>query len=397
MNKWDNEDMESLLHIKEALRTLRRDLGYDFAAFASVTHDHHSLLSWVSASGNRSDKYRRIVLEPGKGIAGVVYRKGKPIIINDVREKLDHHELVEAPILLAEDLSSLAALPLFFSGKTEGVLLLALRRKVNITEEMYRQITERLQDGFCGMNTVFSKYEEILNPEWAPKYESLPIYELTDLSVLHAVLRERRRIAQDLHDGVIQDILGVQMQLRTLKYCQTKEDADMVLREADLALTDIQKELRQIMRNVQPDILEEMGLMRACKEYIRFLRSSYGTQIEFTQNIGRNRYKEEVETIAYRIFQEAAGNACRHAQCSCITVSLMEEEDSLSLSVRDDGSGFDPNVKSRRENSTGMGLPGMQYWALMIDADYSLSSAPGKGTTMNLRIPLRPGHQQEEL
>ncbi len=91
---------------KEAIHILRRQAGFDFAGIASVVRTNRTLLVWRAASGNRNRNYLKIVLEPGKGIAGGVFQHKKTMIVQDVKACYTESEIVHSPILLAEDLGS---------------------------------------------------------------------------------------------------------------------------------------------------------------------------------------------------------------------------------------------------------------------------------------------------
>lgn len=369
----------------ESLREIRKKAGFDFAGMASVIHGRSTLLVWRAASGNRNKNYLKIVLEPGKGVAGGVFRREKPMVVQDTLLSYSEDEIVHSPILLAEDLRSFAAFPLWQDGKVESILLLAMRREGMVNRESYDQVLALLADGIGGMEVRPVPYEEALE-RMRPEYRSLPIYELVDVPVRAALREERHRIAQDLHDSVIQDLLGVQMQLRTLKYAQGRDEMEEGLRVADESLSQIQTELREILASVKPGIVEDLGLAAAFRQHFRFLESSHGIDVEFRENAGTRRFSAETETVVYRICQEATANACKYSGSSRIEVDLLlTKEGELRLEVRDGGSGFDTG--NLRIEGGGMGLPGMHYWASSIGGDLTVRAAPGKGTSILLVVP----------
>lgn len=111
-----------------------------------------------------------------------------------------------------------------------------------------------------------------------------------------------------------------------------------------------------------------------------FLQQSIGIRIEFKQNVNDIRYGYEEETVFYRICQEALLNACKYAECEHIKVSLFQTQGFLILEVTDDGKGFDPDRIEIK--GSGMGLLGMAERAELIDAELTVQSAPGKGTSV---------------
>lgn len=107
---------------------IREVIGYDFAslAFAQSAKDEF-VITWQYVSGNLNDRYKRIQLQSGKGIAGMVFKTGKPLLVLDVEEELAQSERFQYPIIVSEQLASLAAIPLFELDRVTGVLLVGYR------------------------------------------------------------------------------------------------------------------------------------------------------------------------------------------------------------------------------------------------------------------------------
>ena len=371
----------------EQLRELLTSTGLDFAAVADVFHGVSTILTWTEAAGNRNDNYQKIVLEPGKGIAGGVYKMEKTIVVQDTESEYKEEEMVHAPILMAEAIRSYAAFPLRNEERVEGVLLLAMRSPGAFTKNRYDQIFRLVESGVCGMQVQGDSYETALyalQPQ--QPYKAVPIYELVDIPIRKALCKERHRIARDLHDSVIQNLTGVQMLLRTLAYAEDKEEIRKGLRIADESLGETQKELREILVNVRPAIVEDIGLTAALQAHFRFLEQSFQVTILFNQNIENRRFEAEVETVIYRTAQEAAANACKYAEADRIDVSLRLTDDVLRLVVTDRGKGFGADQVS--EGKTGMGLPGMQYWADSVGGKLAVRSLAGEGTEIRLEVPV---------
>ena len=103
------------------LRTLRRQCGFDFAGLACAIRGRRTLLTWREASGNRNRNYLKIVLEPGKGIAGGVFQRRKAMVVQNALLQYSESERVHTPILLAEDIQSFVAFPLWKDGEVDAV------------------------------------------------------------------------------------------------------------------------------------------------------------------------------------------------------------------------------------------------------------------------------------
>lgn len=128
---------------------LREELGCDFVslAFAQSATDGF-VITWQYASGNLNDRFKRIVLQPGKGLAGYVYKTGKPIFVADVRKEINASDLFNYPIIMSEQLHSLATIPLFQADRVAGVFLAGYREENKLTKEVMERLRQALDSRF---------------------------------------------------------------------------------------------------------------------------------------------------------------------------------------------------------------------------------------------------------
>lgn len=140
-------DLAEKPEVEEACRDLRNEVGCDFAALA-IQNKIGPDVKWHYASGNRNDKYKRITVRYGKGIAGKVISTGRPLMVTDFPSDISG-KVLEHPIMLAEQLISAYAAPVFFNGVPKGVLLIGKRNRHLYTEkeqESVRQKAKRLEE-----------------------------------------------------------------------------------------------------------------------------------------------------------------------------------------------------------------------------------------------------------
>lgn len=124
---------------------LREMLACDFISLAiAKSASEGSEITWQYASGNLNDRYKRIVLHSGKGIAGVVFKTGKEMIVNSVKDELLEKDLFNYPIIVSEQLSSLAAVPLFQFSRVAGVLLIGYRQAHRVTSQLCNELNQHL-------------------------------------------------------------------------------------------------------------------------------------------------------------------------------------------------------------------------------------------------------------
>lgn len=204
-------------------------------------------------------------------------------------------------------------------------------------------------------------------------------------NVIKAQENERKRISRELHDSVAQELLSAVVDLRALKYMTDDKDVLKKTNESTATLTRLMDDIRNLSVELRPSALDDLGLEAAFRSHFKRLVESSGLNIDFTSTIERNRYENEVETVLYRVCQEAVFNAIKYAQVETVQVHLFEEGNILQLIVKDEGIGF---IFGDHPIGTGLGLYGMNERAELVLGNVSISSGIGKGTTVHLRVPL---------
>ncbi len=201
--------------------------------------------------------------------------------------------------------------------------------------------------------------------------------------VLSAQEAERRRIAQELHDQIGQNLTAVVLELKRLHGRVDPEWADTLADAQELARESLE-ELRRISYELRPAALDDLGLASA----LAALAGSIGRRVgvDVTHDVDRELppLPPDVELAVYRVAQEALTNAVRHAACTHVRVSLVGEPGAVLLRVSDNGRGLGPGPTS------GGGIRGMRERALMIGGRLVLGVGPEGGVEVDLRVPLPP-------
>jgi signal transduction histidine kinase len=194
---------------------------------------------------------------------------------------------------------------------------------------------------------------------------------------------ERSRIAKDLHDGVGGLLSGVRISLANIQSrLQLKQDDELVFERSMDMLDGSMQELRRVAHAMKPPSLEMFGLKVALRDYVETV-NSMKTLKTFFQPIGEERrFDHEHELIIYRIIQELINNVLKHAQATECLVQLSFVSDHLSITVEDDGKGFD----AKKENH-GMGWDNIRQRVDFLKGSLDLHSAEGKGTSVQITIP----------
>jgi signal transduction histidine kinase len=213
--------------------------------------------------------------------------------------------------------------------------------------------------------------------------------EITALNerLMKAQEQERIRIAGELHDGVMQEMLAATMLLGTAKRRLSADaDAKATIDKVQDKLIKVGTDIRQLSHDLHPPVLQEQGLPDAVRGYCEQFSSSSGIPVSCDADDDVRDLSRGVALALFRIVQEALGNAARHAHAKGITVRLTRSGDDVSLTVSDDGAGFDAN---RLAASGGLGLVMMRERATQLNGAFAFESAPGRGTTVTVVVPFR--------
>ncbi|MFQ5856921.1 MAG: GAF domain-containing protein [Anaerolineae bacterium] len=211
---------------------------------------------------------------------------------------------------------------------------------------------------------------------------------LTD--TVHIQERERARIAHDMHDGVIQLVVGALYEIQTARQSFTDDHDGLERLETSLELIQqVEAEIRRAVYDLRPPILDAKGLVPALREYAGRFQSIAGMPCTFHVSGTPRRLAPEAEIAIYRIVQEALHNVQSHANASTAEILVRFGPPGLWLMVQDDGQGFDPDSAPTTAGDH-MGLLGMRERAQSIDAELDIQSTPGEGTCIVLRAPAKP-------
>lgn len=203
---------------------------------------------------------------------------------------------------------------------------------------------------------------------------------------------ERRRIARELHDGLGQTLTALTNQLERLQQkLDGREPSDVAARLADsvemarLALNEI----RELSRLIRPPVLDDLGLASALSWLARTLEQRAGLHVELSHSGIEERLDPELETLVFRIIQEALTNVLRHAGADRARVGVSRSAGLLVLRVSDAGRGFDAQgALAGGGAATGSGLRGMRDRLELFGGKLEIISAPGQGTLVSASIPL---------
>jgi len=222
------------------------------------------------------------------------------------------------------------------------------------------------------------------------EYQSL--YRLYMREVRHAISEERTRIALDIHDGLVQTLAGLSYKL---DLCQEFLTLDPVrcartLKETQDVLKSAIEEARQVVFNLKPLHFDRLDLHTALKHYAKTYAKQYRIATTVSLAGSEKNLYPKTKIFLFRIIQEALSNVQKHAGASRVHVGVDIEKTSLTATIRDNGRGFDlPEVSKDPEKWASLGLKGMSERARLLGGRVRIDTAPGKGTTIAVDIPLK--------
>lgn len=206
---------------------------------------------------------------------------------------------------------------------------------------------------------------------------------------------ERRRIANALHDGPVQDLANamVQMEICERLYAVGSiAEASQNFGKLKAATQGSIAELRNIIYDLNPMTLDDLGLVLTIRNSLRNLEKQTAIEADFVVLGNETRLNDQIEMAIFRIVQEALNNCRKHANPRLIKVTLEFSSRYISAEVRDDGIGFDMlEIQNKLRTGKHYGMLSMQGRTELLGGSVQIQSEPGKGTRMLVRIPLTEG------
>lgn len=197
---------------------------------------------------------------------------------------------------------------------------------------------------------------------------------------------ERRRIARELHDEAGQALTALILNLEVAEQSKTPLPPQQLARLRGIA-EDTLAELRRMIYDLRPSILDDLGLAAAIRWYAKETIEPQGVQVTMSIVGLQSRLPSYIETAVFRIVQEALTNILKHAGASHATVNVAERDGRIEMVVADNGRGFNLNeVTTHREG--GMGLLGIRERAELLGGTLMIRSTPGDGTRLEVAIPI---------
>lgn len=204
--------------------------------------------------------------------------------------------------------------------------------------------------------------------------------------VIAAQEDERKRVSRELHDDTAQVLFAQLLRVTALKGSDHPE-VQQLSAQLEQMTADALEGVRRLALELRPPALDDLGLPAALADLAQRFGEQLDIPVEFDARGVRGRLPEEVELVLYRVAQEALTNAAKHAAASRIAIDLDRSASDVTLSVQDDGRGFDAQLPAR-PGGPGLGLFGMAERVALVGGRFAIWTRPDAGTEVFAFIPL---------
>ena len=325
--------------------------------------------------GGGGDELRGVRMPSDRGIAGWVVTHRKPLIVDDVNQDNRYYQSVAQSFNFK--LTSLLAVPMIAHNQFIGVLEVLHSEPGRYFDSLNQQLLTTLANQAAVAIVNARLYETIKE-------------ERDRLVIIEDEIR--KRIARDLHDGPTQQVAAVIMSLDFIKNAII-DDPEQAREESEYAAEMSQKtikQLRTLLFDLRPVILETQGLAAALEAYAERLDEEEAFDVSFEMTGTIDRLATKAEGAAFAVVQEAITNAKKYANATKITLTLSQhlKDDLIVIKIADNGQGFDvQQVVENYDKRGSLGLLNMRERASQVDGELNIASTPGEGTVITMSLP----------
>ena len=198
---------------------------------------------------------------------------------------------------------------------------------------------------------------------------------------------ERKRISRELHDETGQSLMVIRLYLGMLESQLTGRTAKAKIRETVSVVDRTIDGIRRIIARLSPLVLQELGLVAAIRKEAKDLAKATGVKVRVSINEDVGRLAPDIEAAIYRVVQESLHNVAKHSQAKSASVQMSRHEDTVYLTIEDDGVGMPAKVTTPKSHS--FGLAGIKERIASLDGEVRVHSEKGKGTRLEIMVPAR--------
>jgi PAS domain S-box-containing protein len=279
------------------------------------------------------------------------------------------------------------AVPQFRPGEDQPYMVCVLftditdrRTAEDEVRKINRELEQRVKDRTAEIESQYKELEKL----------HAGIKQLSSKTI-EAMETDRKSLSKDLHDSVAGTLAAIKMQLeaRLFSAAQNLPSDLMPLEKIVAYLEQAIKETRSISRQLRSLTLDDFGLKAALVEQIQHFKEWYpGIEVVYQIEISEEDIPSDIQTVLYRVVQEALNNVGKHSAAKVVRVNLTNQQEQIWLQVADNGCGFElGKVMSGGQTLMGFGIHSMRERVEICKGKFQIRSEPGSGTTINIAIP----------
>ena len=321
-------------------------------------------LEVAAADGERADDLVGFRLAGDRSKTGRVFQQGASVRVDSL---LDDPE-VDPELTRRVGARAGFWVPLVARGKPIGVLM-ALDR---------RQFDPRFSDGDLRVAETFAARAAVTVDL------SRRVARETVQRIVEAQELERRRLSHELHDETGQALTSILLGLKTLEEAAGRDELPQAVAHLRELVVATLQDVRRLAVELRPKVLDDFGLVPALERLTGTFAEQTGIAIELESRLPETRLPTDVETVLYRVVQEALTNVVKHARAERVSILLRERDGKVAAVIEDDGRGFSLEA----DTDGGLGLVGMRERVALVDGRLDVESAEGAGTTIVVEVPL---------
>ncbi len=216
--------------------------------------------------------------------------------------------------------------------------------------------------------------------------------QLLTRQIISAQEEERKEISRELHDHVVQTLVGINVELAALTKGTSEglHNLKSKIARTQRLVENSVNAVHQFARELRPAVLDDLGLIPALHTYSKSLAARNKIKIHLTAFGGVESMTEKNRTVLFRVAQEALTNVVRHAQATEVRLDITRIPGAVRMEIADNGKSFAVRQTLLAKNRKRLGLLGMQERIEMVGGRLTIESAPGRGTTIRTEIPFNP-------
>ncbi|MBV9281097.1 MAG: PAS domain S-box protein [Chloroflexi bacterium] len=388
---------EVLQRIVDAAREL---VGARYAALG-VADGWGRITRFITAGITPEQRAAIGPLPQGHGLLGALINEGRPLRVRHIaRDPRGHGFPPHHP-----PMTSLLGVPILSRGRAVGDLYLTDKLDADEFGEADQELLTLFASHAAMAIENAQLYEDVRAARdqlraWNRDLEAAVTERTREIErmsretttrVLQAQEEERGRIARELHDETAQSLATLLITLDLLRpHVPDGGPLGSGLRRFEDVLKRTLDEVRALSHDLRPPILDDFGLVAAIESFAADWTQTFGVPVRVQVALPPGeQLPPDVEVALFRVAQEAMTNVGKYARARAVDVSLSAVDGDVLLMIRDDGAGFDPEQARNQTRQGGLGLYGMRERAALLGGSLTIDTAPGRGTRVTLRAPIR--------